>query len=528
MHTFVTILEKGRLFLEEKEKRRKISAGLRWVILPACAVLFFGLWYFRWDFFLASLILPPIILWWTLRKNSRLSLPFVARVLDDNFGLRNLLSTAHEFQKREGESTIIMSLMEDANRGSGLISFKDDSGQNLIEQIIIVSAFFLLLLLNLWQYLQKAHLPPIFQELQSLVSNLKNEDPQKKVLQNQLNNAKSGQTAEQRQEGLQKMKQTAQNEEASRQLKQAGGALQKNPKTQGIGESLQNGQIEKAADQASQLARELGKGLSEKDKKSMEKALQDAQKSLTDSSLKDVKDALNKMEQNLNQPQELEKAVNQLSQKLQDLAIKNQTMEKIVEKIEKAQTELEEGKGNSGGNKTSGQDSAGGKEGNEKGQIDEKTGTAEKKGKPEEKSGQPPLGKDGKESEKNGKNANNLNKQGSEKNPNFAGKGGKSAGGELTEDPMKLLKNGKSKLPKTGELAFDKIDTENASVPQLLPDFEKGNELTDKERLQLKIQQENIAKSREIDEFSQKHRIPPAFRNFLKDFFIQKPASPGN
>ena len=63
----------------------------------------------------------------------------------------------------------------------------------------------------------------------------------------------------------------------------------------------------------------------------------------------------------------------------------------------------------------------------------------------------------------------------------------------------------------------------NASMPQMLPDYEKAAVLSDKDKIRLKIQQESVAKSREIDEFSRHHRIPDTFRNFLKDFYSIDP-----
>ncbi|MFZ2955405.1 MAG: hypothetical protein WA705_00715 [Candidatus Ozemobacteraceae bacterium] len=316
-------------------------------------------------------------------------------------------------------------------------------------------------------------------------------------------------------------------------LKQLGRDLSGAPVAAGLANELAKGDAANAAKTArNDLGKKLEKGLDAASKKELERALQQGIENLPEKGSQGLKKALEEMKNSLNKPGEAKKAADDLGKQLEKLSKQQDAVREMEKKLEELKQKNQADQGSkSGQDKDSGKDGKDGKDGKSgkdgkgsksgkdgKGGNDGRNGKGGKGGKD---------GQDGKDG-KNGQSARNGNSSQMGKNtqngkggPNsMNGKGGK-AGGELNDDPLERMKKKGQKPLNNNEsdpndpFAMDAV----ASQPQSDFDYDKGPLLTDREKKQMQLTAESMAKSREIDEFARHHRIPESFRSYLKDFF---------
>jgi len=552
MRFFLSVLSQEKQIREERLFSRSLSRSFRLVLIPASFLLLASYLTSRWLFFAVGAALPAAL--WALRGKWRrvLSLEETARVVDQDKGLNEVLTTAREFQPRERESQILSALMDDADRRiDGWAPPAPTKGDRL-EQIILVILFFALFLLNV--------LSPFFdskgkfiRDLRDSVSSFQGDSQQKRELEKTLKEIQAATSEEEEKQATEKMKESVRSGNPDKDLRGMGQALSKQSETQKLGEALAKGDTAEGAKQAADLARKLGSAnLSGAQQSSMRQAIENAQQQLSQPSAQDLSDALQEMKNNLDDPQRLQQGAQQLSRELDRLSKQQAGLQQIAKKLEA----MTKGSGQKGqpkdgsGKKTEndahpGKDGQAGKDGvpgksGQNGQSGQK-GQPGQKGEKSEKAGK--TGKTGKGGEgaegAEGKEAGAGNKpgeQGGEKAGNSPWKlppgmqqnsqqttmavGEKQAGGRVTQDPKQIVKDGKSRQVKQGNKILDfKQPAERSKSPQFFADFEKGELLTDQDRSRLQAKQEDLARSREIDEFCQRHRAAPRMKTFLRDFF---------
>jgi|GEM_PF-6330008 len=508
MRPFTAILEKGKKYFEDRDFNRRLTLVTRAFCIPAIVILAFCLYRFYWPAFLPAAILPLIALPLVVRIRWAFAMPVVARTIDLDFRLRDLLTTANEFQSQENDSPVLRELMEEADRRSKIIEYPGKPRRDQIERAILISLFILLLIWNLLPKKSGSSIPDfLINELGKQVSDLNTNSDDKNSLKSKLNDMKNGKTDEDKQQAAQEMQQQMNKIDFSKELQKLGAAMERNSQTREFGKNLSDGKTSEAGKSVSNMVQQLSKDLSKEQEKDLRNNIQDAMKNLNSEQLQDLKKALDDMQKSMGNQKEMEKAGEKLSQALKEIAKQQETIKKIQENLEQIKKQAGQGQQDKKGTKTG---QKGGTKPSPEGKPGEKPG--------EKKDGNTPGTENAADKNSSGKDPW---KKAQKNTDNSMGKGGKTAGGKLTEDPKELLKKGKADPIKGGKKMFDgQKDNQTATTAQLLSDFEKGALLNDQDKIRLKIEQEAMAKSREVDEFSRKHRVPPSFKTFLKDFFV--------
>ncbi|HNV71760.1 MAG TPA: hypothetical protein PKO06_18790, partial [Candidatus Ozemobacteraceae bacterium] len=102
------------------------------------------------------------------------------------------------------------------------------------------------------------------------------------------------------------------------------------------------------------------------------------------------------------------------------------------------------------------------------------------------------------------------------------GVGGTKAGGQLDEDPLQRMQKNRPSQPGDDRLVDPNEQRQvAASAAQRVGAFQGRPELTPEQQQQRQRVAEKAAQSRKVDEFAQYHRIPDEFRTYLKDFFTR-------
>lgn len=529
MRAFLSVLETGKTFLEGRENQIRLRRACRLILGPACLILAGCLAWFRWDVFLVAALGPVILLFLAMRKRAILAMPVVARVFDSSYQLRDILATAAEFQPQEGVSPVLHELMAEADLKSRAISFPAAGWREKLEKSLLIFLFVFLLLMNLWRFWGGNQSANPLDGLQEQLSGTNQKADEKKGMQSILEQMKNAGSDQHFQEAADNMSKSIDRADPTDALKKVGNSLAKSNPGKDVGKALSEGKIGEGSQKAREMAENLNKGVPKDQKEGFENSLKEARDSLQGGALPDVQQALDDMGKNLNSPEELKKSAENLANKLDEAAKKQKDMQDLKNKLEEAKKQAPGNQGRQGQQGRQGGKKGESKEGKpgseEKGHQEAKSGDkpGEKKGdKPgqqgnQEKPGQQQVGQE-KSGQKGSQAKNAPQKNGA---PLQDGKGGKGAGGVLAEDLEKMLKE-KGKNPKPEQRIMDNQgEYERGSGSQLLADYEKGVLLTDQEKGKMKSREETLTKSREVDEFSRRYRIPPSFRNYLKDFFVQ-------
>ncbi len=532
MHAFNAVLAEGKRVLEDRLLAFRLSQVGRWVLLPACLLLGAAYVTAWWMPLAGGLLLPAAALAWFRRGLPRLSLAETARTVDAEQSLNDVLTTAHEFQPREGESPVLAALMEDADRRVQGLALPPVGRRERLEPVILIALFLILLLLNLLRPGDST--AAALGALQDAVKGFKGDSRERRDLEKALQEVQQAGSDEQRRQAAAGMQKAVAAAQAAQDLQKAGQALAQSDISRGVGQAMASGNLSQAAQAAQAMARQAGAGLSPEQAESLRQALGEAQSQLHHGSTRDLRSAMQEMQNNIDNPERLQQAASQLARELEKLGQRQESLGRISHQLARLMPNPDQGSGRGTGSGSGQGSSTGAGRGGQSGTSGQGTGQGRQSG----TGGQPgQSGQSGQTGAGSGTGSGStsggaapwqappgLQKTGG--TTTGLGAGGKQAGGQVTQDPQKIVKEGKGKRPPPGKSLPDYTDpAEVSSSPQLMPDYEKGALLTDQERQRLQAGQETAARSREIDEFCQQHRATPRLRTYLRDFFAL-PAAP--
>lgn len=534
MHAFLAVLDEGKRVLEDRLLAFHLSRIGRWVLLPACLLLVAAYATAWWLPLVAGVLLPGAALTWLRRGRPHLSLAETARTVDSEQSLNDVLTTAHEFQPHEGQSPVLAALMEDADRRVQGLALPPVGRRERLEPVILLALFLVLLLLNLLR--PGDGTAAALDGLQDAVKAFKGDSRERRDLEKAMKWVQQAGSDGQREQAAAGMQQAVAGAQATQDLQQAGQALARADTSRGVGQAMASGNLSQAAQAAQAMARQAGAGLSPEQAESLRQALGEAQSQLNHGSTRDLRSAMQEMQNNVDNPERLQQAANQLARELEKLGQRQESLGRISQQLSRLLPRPGQGS-DSGSGSGSGQGSSTGTgegsgssgQGHQSGASGQGTGQGRQSG----SGGQ--AGQSGKSGAGSGRGLGSGGASPWQPPPGMQktggtttgmGAGGKQAGGQVTQDPQKIVKEGKGKRPPAGKSLPDfTAPTEVSSSPQLMPDYEKGALLTDQERQRLQAGQETVARSREIDEFCQQHRATPRLRTYLRDFFAL-PAAP--
>ncbi len=344
MRFFVGMLGQGKSHLENTDKARNTRLGIRIAGIFSIVLLGWCIWSFSWMLFILSFLQAGIIL--TVLRNlpNNYEIPKVARIFDQDYGFKDILTTAQEFQSQEQTNPIVAELADDADRKARSISFPENGKRDKIEIAAFLLFLFSLLILNFWNPFRYVP-PPIFKvpPIQKALERLPDETPKKEQLQKELEELKKAVGDQAKQEAAKGMQETLGKNSPGKSLQKLGETLQKNSQTSECGKSLSNGETGKAARQAGEMARQFEKGLSDGQRQNLAKTLQEAIDGLKSQSspgksggeTSGVQDSLQKMKDSLDKPSELGKATDELSRELQNLEKQQQACDNLDQALQK-------------------------------------------------------------------------------------------------------------------------------------------------------------------------------------------------
>ncbi|MBF0543462.1 MAG: hypothetical protein HQM08_03460 [Candidatus Riflebacteria bacterium] len=334
-------------------------------------------------------------------------------------------------------------------------------------------------------------------------------------------------------------------------FKDLGGALSSSSVTREIGKALEKGDLKSASEKGEKLADKIRQGLSKEELEGMKKAIEKAIEKIINSrnangkDMKEIQKRLEEIQKSLNGQPDLEKKIKDLAKTLENSGLQGKPGEE-----KKADKENKSGKGNKsdepnkpgkddnkpGEEKKIGDKNSDGQGKKDDGQTKDGEGKGEGKSKDDDQkktdtnNSNTSQRKDQSNNQSNNQSnkfSNNSNDKKGEKNQDSKNsknhsKGGKEGGGNLEDDPNEIMKkNPKLKILR-GKEFDDKNIEEIASSAKLGTAFDRGVPMTDKECEKLRVSAEELAKKREVEEFSTRHRIPPEFRKFLKNFYLNE------
>lgn len=549
MHAFLAILEREKQTLEERAFVLRLARVGRATLLPASLLLGAAWWTGTWTLLLAGVAAPLAAVIWLRRGRPRLSLAEAARAVDTAQHLNELLTTAHEFAPREQESPVLAELMTEADRRVQGVASAPPGPWERLEPIILIALFLALLLLNLWRPADKS--AAAIRAVQEAVKDFQGDSRERRELERAVQALQNARSTDERQQAADRLQASVRGADPSQDLRQAGEALAQSSVTQGVGLPLSRGETGQAAKAAATLATQLGAGLPPTQTESLRQALDNAQARLNHGATQDLRASLQEMRNNLDNSERLQQAAQQVAKELERLARRQESLQRINQRLTDlpppsssstptSQTGSDGQTGPSGpsggaspldrpageGQNPGERSGSGTDQGSKRGQgrapgtgTTATTGAGQRTGQGKGTGGGPQTGQ-----------VPWQPPPGQAKGPTpgtTSGAGGKQAGGQVTQDPQKIVKEGKGQKPPPGRVLDFNGQTEQATSPQWLADYDKGAQLTEDERRRWQAGQETAARSREIDEFCQRHRAAPRLRRFLRDFYAL-PASPPN
>ncbi len=514
MHAFVAGLRRSKDFLETRLLRGREVRFLAGLLVPCCLVLAWCLYKFAWTWFLGGCTLP--LLFWHLwvRHPQTIPVPRVARLVDSEYRLRDLMASAQEFQLHEAQNPLVSGLLMNANEETKRFTFPDEYKRQRVISRILWALFVALIIANLLAMLPWPRVLSSRESGNTSTGGSENTSQDISSSEDQQSGDGEGTSGQEGKSGSEGR--NGQGKSAGSGKSGTDGKDGRDGKGGGEGKSGTDG-------------KNGGKGEDGKDGKSGKEGQGSSpQAGQNKGQGKSTGNAENSGSGN----RESEKALNSFGRGLQQ--------NPATEALGKALTNGDYRSAAREAEKMSQNQSSNGADGSQqaKGVAQAAKKALEGEGKKADQGTQQLLkqlaasgASEARSKEAMRQLAQTLKGLADQKQSgdtsgqpkrNGQGAGGTKAGGELDEDPLKRM-NQKRPFQPGDDRLVDPNERKRimASASQRLGAFEGTPELTPEQLKTKQLAAERAAQSRKVDEFAQRHRIPDEFRTYLKEFFTR-------